>query len=79
MPRELRMSSLYEVPPQPRWLVRLQIVGVVSQLIALTVMFCHIAFGMWSQAYSIAVLPLQAVFLTSQLYVYRWNRSRKAT
>jgi hypothetical protein len=80
MPRELRMSSLYDVPPQPKWLRRLQIGALAAQVVALILLWSHMAFGVtWPNRVSYdAVVPL--ILVTNavvQIYVLRWHRSRK--
>jgi uncharacterized membrane protein (DUF2068 family) len=76
---ELRISSLYDVRKQPAYLVRLQVAGLIAQLCALTVLWCHMAFGLWSSTPwgDVAFLLGQAVFITAQIFVLRWNRGLK--
>jgi hypothetical protein len=80
MSRELRISSLYHVPPEPVWLRRLQIGGLISQIIAVALLWCRMAFGIhWPNrvTYDIVIFVLLAANIAVQLRVWRYQRSRK--
>jgi hypothetical protein len=78
--RRLSRSSYGDVPPQPAWLRRAQIAALTGMLIAMTVMFCRLAFGMWQHQVwpDIVALTLESAFIGTQIAVIRWNRSLKA-
>jgi hypothetical protein len=80
MPRELRLSSLYEVTPPPKGLRRLEIIGFTAQVVAIVLMWCRIALAIsWPNRvwYDVAVVLMLATNLVVQIYVVRWNRKRK--
>lgn len=75
----LRMSSYYDLPPQPPWLRRMQIVTVLGMVVAVALQFCRLAFGLWAHRIWIDIfgLMLQIAFVVGQVLVIRWNRSLK--
>lgn len=80
MPRELRTSSLYDVPSQPAWLRRLQIVGLITQLVAVGLLWCHLAFGVsWPNraSYDALVFLMLAINLAIQIRAWRWMSLQK--
>ena len=58
------------------WLRRMQVVGVIGQIVAVAMMFCHLAFGTWKGVgwYYPLVILLQLVFVISLVFVIRWRR-----
>ena len=60
----------------PQTVRRLQWAGLTCEVIALALMFGHLAFGLWQHSwwYFAAVLLLQLCFMLVQLAVLRWKR-----